>query len=112
MVTKIAIPTFQDEFSSHFGHCEKFAIYNIENGKIQKQEFVNPPTHTPGSHPRFLKELGCHVIIAGGIGMKAQEIFQNSGIKTIIGVEQQPLNQIIEKYIAGELESGKNCCDH
>lgn len=112
MVKKIAIPAVQENFCSHFGHCEKFAIFTIENEVIVKEEFLKPPVHTPGSHPLFLKQIGCNVVIAGGMGIKAQEILQNSGIETIIGVEEQSLQKVMEQYLAGTLKSGKNNCSH
>ena len=112
MVEKIAIPTIRGEFCPHFGHCDKFAIFNVENGVITKKEYVDPPAHVPGSHPQFLKSIGCNVVIVGGMGMKAQEILQQNGIKTIIGVEPQPLPKVMEQYLSGVLHSGSNSCSH
>jgi len=109
---KIAIPLANQELCSHFGHCEAFAIFTIEDGKIIKQETIDPPAHEPGSHPRFLHELGCSVVIAGGMGMKAQELMNANGIKVIVGAPQLALNKLVECYLADELESGSNRCDH
>ena len=71
---KIAIPMEQGGLCPHFGHCQAFAIYTVEDGKIVKEETVDPPAHEPGSHPAFLHKLGCNVVIAGGMGVKAQEL--------------------------------------
>ncbi|SRR5690554_1034931 len=109
---KIAIPLTQGEISSHFGHCEAFAIYAIENGKIAAQETVAPPAHEPGSHPRFLHELGVTVVIAGGMGMKAQELMHQNGIELIIGVCPLALDDIVNMYLQNKLEAGENSCDH
>lgn len=109
---KIAIPLTNNELSSHFGHCETFAIYTIENNKIVKDERIEPPVHEPGSHPKFLHELGCTVVIAGGMGIKAQDLMCANHIKTIVGVEQLPLTQLVQDYLDGKLESGTNRCDH
>ncbi|MCB5266836.1 MAG: NifB/NifX family molybdenum-iron cluster-binding protein [Candidatus Cloacimonetes bacterium] len=109
---KLAMPLSQNELSSHFGHCEAFAIFTIEDGKISKQETVDPPVHEPGSHPRFLHELGVSVVIAGGMGMKAQELFQQNGIEVIVGVCPLPLTDIVTMYINNKLEAGDNRCDH
>ncbi len=109
---KIAIPTAQGELSSHFGHCEAFAIFTIEDGKIIKQETVDPPTHEPGSHPAFLHQLGCTVVIAGGMGIKAQELMCQNGIKVVVGVPPFSLEILVNLYLQGKLESGDNRCDH
>lgn len=109
---KVAIPVTQGELSSHFGHCEVFAVYHIEDGKIVKEEMVDPPVHEPGSHPRFLHEIGVSVVISGGMGMKAQELMHQNGIEVIIGVCPLPLREIVEMYMQNKLEGGDNRCDH
>ncbi|MBP7310013.1 MAG: DUF134 domain-containing protein [Candidatus Cloacimonetes bacterium] len=109
---KIAIPLTNGELSSHFGHCEKFAIYTIENNSIAKEETIDPPAHEPGSHPAFLHQLGCTVVIAGGMGMKAQELMCANGIKVVVGVPDMPLKDLVSMYLQGKLESGDNRCDH
>jgi predicted Fe-Mo cluster-binding NifX family protein len=109
---KIAIPTEQGGLCPHFGHCQAFAIYTVEDGKIVKEETVDPPAHEPGSHPAFLHKLGCNVVIAGGMGVKAQELMNANGIKVIVGAPILPLRELVESYIQGKLESGENRCDH
>lgn len=109
---KIAIPLTANELSSHFGHCEAFAVFSIENKQIVKEEILDPPVHEPGSHPRFLHEMGVSVVIAGGMGIKAQELMQQNGIEVIIGVCPQPLKEIVALYLEGKLEAGDNRCDH
>jgi ATP-binding protein involved in chromosome partitioning len=109
---KIAIPLSGGELSSHFGHCEAFAVYTIENNQIVKEETINPPVHEPGSHPRFLSSLGCNVVIAGGMGMKAQELFCQNGIDVVVGVPQLSLRELVNTYLQGKLETGANRCDH
>jgi len=109
---KIAIPLTQGELSSHFGHCETFAIYTIENNRIVKEEMIEPPVHEPGSHPRFLSELGGSVVIAGGMGMKAQELFCQNKINVVVGVPALPLKVLVNTYLQGKLEAGDNRCDH
>ena len=109
---KLAIPLAGGELSSHFGHCEAFAVFTIEDAKIGKEERIDPPVHEPGSHPRFLHEIGVSVVIAGGMGMKAQELMQQNGIEVIIGVCPLPLNELVQMYIDNKLEGGDNRCDH
>lgn len=109
---KIAIPLTNGELSSHFGHCEKFAIYTIENNAVTKQEIVDPPAHEPGSHPAFLHQLGCSVVIAGGMGIKAQDLMCANGISVVVGAPPLPLDELVKMYVQGKLESGQNRCDH
>ncbi|MCK9583691.1 MAG: NifB/NifX family molybdenum-iron cluster-binding protein [Candidatus Cloacimonetes bacterium] len=109
---KIAISTTAGVISEHFGHCEAFAVFTVEDNKITHEEMVNPPAHEPGSHPRFLHELGVTVVISGGMGMKAQQLMQQNGIKVLIGMCPLPLKELVEKYLQDKLESGANPCDH
>ncbi|MDD3235349.1 MAG: NifB/NifX family molybdenum-iron cluster-binding protein [Candidatus Cloacimonetes bacterium] len=112
MNKKIAIPTTNSVLSAHFGHCEKFAIYSVVDSKIVKEEMITPPPHEPGSHPKFLRDLGCETIIAGGMGERAQTLFAENNIEVFIGVPDIPLTDLVQKYIESELKSGNNLCDH
>ncbi len=112
MIKKIAIPTTNGKLSAHFGHCEKFAIYHVENNEIIKDDFLTPPPHEPGSHPAFLREYGCSTIIAGGMGSRAQNLFAQNNIKVFIGVPDIPLKDLVQNYLNEELKSGNNLCDH
>lgn len=112
MTEKIAIPLCKSEISTHFGHTERYLVLSVKDKHIISEEFAIPPAHEYGSHPRFLKEIGCHTVISCGMGMKAQALFQEYGIRTIIGVDNLSVNEIIEKYLSGHLQSGENRCDH
>lgn len=109
---KIAIPITNNKLSPHFGHCETFSIFTVADKQIVQETSVVPPLHEPGSHPRFLKEQGCSVIIAGGMGGRAQDLFHDSGIQTIIGAPDLPPEELVTCYLQGKLESGDNLCDH
>ncbi len=112
MEEKIAIPLNHGEFSSHFGHADRYLITTLNDKRIISEEFAIPPDHEYGSHPRFLKDIGCNVVITGGLGRKAQSLLDELGIRTIIGVSNFSLHDLIENYIQGTLESGLNRCGH
>ncbi|MDZ4120830.1 MAG: NifB/NifX family molybdenum-iron cluster-binding protein [Candidatus Cloacimonadaceae bacterium] len=112
MIRKIAIPLTNEVLSSHFGHCEKFAIVSTEGKEIMGMEQVSPPPHEPGSHPKFLSDLGCHIIIAGGMGERAQSLFAQNNIQVIVGVPNLPVLQLVQAYLDETLLAGTNRCDH
>lgn len=112
MNKKIAIPTLNGAICAHFGHCEKFAIFEVEDNKIVKEDYLTPPPHEPGSHPAFLRQHGCTTIIAGGMGSRAQTLFAQNNIDVVIGLNSNNLQEIVNQYIAGNLQSGNNFCDH
>ena len=71
-----------------------------------------PPAHEPGVLPKWLHELGAQVIIAGGMGSRAQQLFLENGIKVITGAPMDPPESLVNQYLAGILETGDNVCDH
>lgn len=105
----IAISTDQDYVSGHFGRCPSFTLVDVQDGKVLNQEIVQNPGHMPGAIPQFLKEKDAECIIAGGMGARAEGLFQQFGIKTIVGV-QGKIDEVISKLLDGTLEPGESLC--
>jgi len=106
---KIAISTDRDNVSAHFGRCPSFTIANLDNNTVINKELLENPGHQPGFIPQFLDEKGIECIIAGGMGMRAVELFNEFQIEVIIGISGR-VDDVIEKFIKGELKSGKSLC--
>ncbi|MBN2189443.1 MAG: NifB/NifX family molybdenum-iron cluster-binding protein [Chitinispirillaceae bacterium] len=111
---KIAVPVANGKFSLHFGHCEKFVIADVdETAKIiTGEEESTPPSHEPGMLPKWLNEKGVNVIIAGGMGMRAQQLFTQYGIKVVVGAPAENPQTVVLNYLKGTLATGTNICDH
>ncbi|MCD6288806.1 MAG: P-loop NTPase [Candidatus Hydrogenedentes bacterium] len=111
---KIAIPLAAGRLSMHFGHCEQFALVDVdsETNKIIHQEIVEAPMHQPGLLPRWLHEQNADVIIASGMGQRAQSLFEQNGIHVVVGAPSEPPEQIVAAYMNGTLKAGENICDH
>ncbi len=114
MLKKIAVPTVNGDLCLHFGHCEKFVVYEVdlENKKIISENFLTPPPHEPGVIPRFMKEQNVDIIIAGGMGVRAQELFVSYGIEVVVGAMSKDIKQIVDDFLNGKLETGDNACSH
>ncbi len=108
---KIAVASEKDMVTGHFGHCENFNIYDVVDGKIAKSESVPNPGHRPGFLPNFLNDLGVKVIVSGGMGGGAVDIFNSHGIEVIVGSEGKSV-VAVEKYLKGELKSTGSVCNH
>ena len=106
---KIAVASVGTEVGGHFGHCEHFRIYTVEDGKILGEELVPNPEHKPGFLPNFLGDMGVEVVIAGGMGAHAVSLFQQRNIKTMMGV-QGDARTAVEQYLKGELKSTDAVC--
>ena len=113
-IMKIAIPLADGKLSLHFGHCEFFALVEVDvaNKKILNRTDVKPPPHEPGVLPAFLAENGAEVIIAGGMGQRAHDLFRGHGITVLVGAPAKTPEELVNDYLAGTLEQGKNVCDH
>ena len=111
---KIAIPLAAGRLSAHFGHCEEFAILDVDEDskEIRDRSSHSPPMHEPGALPRWLHEMGADVILAGGMGMRAQQLFTRSGIRVVVGAPADEPDRLVAAYLDGTLESGDNLCDH
>ena len=82
---KIAVASDGKDVAGHFGHCEAFAIFDADNGQIVKEERIPNPGHKPGFLPNFLHEKGVTVIISGGMGGGAIDIFNEKKIAVVVG---------------------------
>lgn len=110
---KIAIPCAGGKLCMHFGHCEQFAIIDVdESGNIGKEEFVTPPPHEPGLLPRWLGERQVTQVVAGGMGIRAQDLFNAAGVKVVTGAPSLEPREVVRQFISGELQTGANACDH
>jgi predicted Fe-Mo cluster-binding NifX family protein len=111
---RIAIPLANDRLTMHFGHCERFALVDVDTAqkKILKREDIDAPPHQPGLLPPWLEERGAKMIIAGGMGQRAQELFAQRGIQVVVGAPAKTPEDLIGNYLAGTLQLGENGCDH
>jgi ATP-binding protein involved in chromosome partitioning len=111
---RIAIPIANGALSMHFGHCEKFVIMDVdvETKEIKAEEALNPPPHEPGLLPRWLAEKNVNLIIAGGMGQRAQSLFQENNIKVFVGAPSKSPVELVTDYMNNVLTTGENFCDH
>ncbi|MDI9495721.1 MAG: NifB/NifX family molybdenum-iron cluster-binding protein [Bacillota bacterium] len=108
----IAVASEKEKVTEHFGHCENFNIYETDGDKIVKSRSVKNPGHRPGFLPNFLNEMGINVIISGGMGSGAIEIFNEKGIEVITGARGEA-KIAAEEYLKGNLKStGSVCHEH
>ncbi len=106
---KIAVACDGKNVTEHFGHCENFSIYDTEGDKITGVETVENPGHRPGFLPNFLADRGVNVVISGGMGGGAIDIFNERNIEVITGASGDA-RAAAEKYLGGELKSTGSIC--
>jgi len=111
---RIAIPIADGKLSMHFGHCERFVLIDVDptEKKMLKREDIEAPPHQPGLLPPWLAERGATIIIAGGMGARAQGLFAEQGIQVVVGAPAETPEKLVADYLRGTLQSGENICDH
>ena len=112
MTKKIAIPMENGTICPHFGHCEYFAIVTVQNNQISEIIEKIPPAHEPGLYPRWIASFGVTDVIAGGMGQKAIDLFNQQNINAFVGSPIKGAKEIIEDFLAGKLSLNANYCNH
>ncbi len=108
---KVGIATDGNMVAQHFGRCQAYTIVEFEGTKAVKQELVQSPGHQPGFLPGWLAQFGVSVVVCGGMGPRAVELFQQQNITPVIGVSGT-IADTISKISDGTLKGGENICDH
>jgi len=101
------------QISQHFGRCPYYLLVDVEGDEIKKKDIVNNPyydNHVPGVVPQFISEQGANVMIAGGMGPRAIDLFGNLGIGVVTGAVGNTGN-VLQAYLKGEI-SGVEPCKH
>lgn len=111
---KIALPVAEGKLCMHFGHCQFFAMVEVDPEKkaIIKTEMLTPPPHAPGVLPPWVAEQGASYVIAGGMGGRAIQLFQQAGVTVITGAPAEEPEKLVTALLNGNLVTGDNVCDH
>lgn len=109
---KLAIPTDGNQVSGHFGRCASFTIVEVEGEEVKDKKVIDNPGHEPGFLPRFLnEEHNVDVILTGGMGRRAKDIFDANNIEVVSGARGL-IDDVITSYIKNNLEDKNNICEH
>lgn len=111
---KIAVPTSEGRLSPHFGRCEEFVLFDVDkqSRRVLATDRAVPPPHEPGVIPTWLNSLQVNVIIAGGMGMRAIQLFEAAGIEVVRGAVVATPEDLVHDYLSGDVSLGPDPCDH
>ncbi|MBN2343737.1 MAG: NifB/NifX family molybdenum-iron cluster-binding protein [Deltaproteobacteria bacterium] len=101
------------QVSQHFGRCPSFVLINTKDGVIDTHTTVENPhfhNHQPGMVPEFIRSQNANVILAGGMGPKAVNMFSQMGIEVATGAIGR-LQAVVEAYLEGKIK-GIVPCSH
>ena len=112
MNKRIAVPVSQGLLDGHFGHCRQFALVDTEGETIREIRLVDAPPHEPGLLPRWLAEREVTDVIAGGMGQRAVQLFNERGINVFVGAPRSGVESLVDGFLQGTLSFSANYCDH
>jgi len=112
MKKRIAIPLEDGILCSHFGHCQQFAIIDTDSTSVTGETLVTPPPHEPGLLPGWLAEKGVTDVIAGGMGQRAINLFNQQKINVFVGAPIKKSKDLAIDLLNNTLSAGANYCDH
>lgn len=113
---KIALPTRQNLIDGHFGHCEYFTVFTVDNNskEIITQETIASPEGCgcKSNIASILAEMGVTVMLAGNMGGGAVNVLNSAGIEVLRGCSGD-VKEVALKWLGGSLvDSGDSCHEH
>ena len=97
----------------HFGHCEKFTLYNMSDGILMAKTVLKTDGNGHDAMAQVLADNNVKVLLCGGIGMGAMQALMDADILVVPG-----LSGDIEVAVAGVLDGSlaaseeANCSTH
>ena len=119
-MTLLAVPSdapggFDADISGHFGHCDAFSLFRIDNGTVVETAVLPALPHDNCLAPvRQLAERGVTAIVAYGMGARPLHGFLASGIQPYHAGEARKVSEVVEAFLKGGLAafSSDHTCAH
>jgi predicted Fe-Mo cluster-binding NifX family protein len=112
---KIALPSCQNQVDEHFGHCECFTVFTVDDkNKILAEEKITPPAGCgcKSDIAQTLAEQGVKLMLAGNMGEGAVNVLNSHGIDVLRGCSGD-VKAVTESWLSGNLrDSGIVCAQH
>jgi predicted Fe-Mo cluster-binding NifX family protein len=110
---KIALPSRQNQVDEHFGHCEHFTVFTIDDQKkILTEETVSSPESCgcKSNIAQTLAEMGVKMMLAGNMGQGAVNVLNRCGIDVLRGCTGD-VRRVTEHWLAGTLKDSGIACN-
>lgn len=109
---RIAVTYEDGQVFQHFGHTERFKVYDVENGEVITATTVNTNGSGHGALADILKKIRVDTLICGGIGGGAKTALSEAGIRLFGGVSGDA-DKAVESFLSGQLGYDPNVtCSH
>ncbi len=109
---KIAIPTRNNRVDGHFGHCDTYTIFEVDDKKeIQSKEIFkwSEGCGCKSNVIGTLKEMGVQTMLAGNMGHGALNKLLSHQMEVVRGC-QGDIDQVLQGYLTGQLSDQDILC--
>ena len=110
---KIAVPTRGGVVDNHFGHCDHYTIFTVNDGEVKMKEILPSPQGCgcKSGVVLVLRQKGVQVMLAGNIGEGAKNVLESNEIKVIRGCSGD-IDKLVSDYLAGNVVDNGEICNH
>lgn len=111
-MSKIAVPTRGGQVDEHFGHCEAFLVYTVDESRTITGETGFAPPQGCGCKSNLagmLKEMGVTTLVAGNMGQGAALKLHEQGIRVVRGAFG-PARDAVQAWLDGRLKDNLGVC--
>ena len=111
---KIAIPTNGNVVDDHFGHCQFYTIFTVnDKDETEKKELLPSPSGCgcKSDIANILAGMGVKTMLAGNMGEGAVNKLNAAGLDVYRGFSGN-VESALEKYLGGYTGDGRLCSSH
>jgi len=108
----IAVPTRAGMVDEHFGHCESFTIFTLDDsGAVASEKSFTPPPQCGCKSDLVgtLQTMGVKQLIAGNMGEGAVMKLRQNGIAVVRGASG-PVRDALAAWVEGRLKDREELC--
>ncbi len=111
-MVRVAIPSegnggLDGKRAGHFGHCDVFTCFDVEDGQIKQISILANKEHVQGGcmvPVNLLAEAGVNALVVSGIGIRPLMGFKQVGIEVYHDGERMDIRPVLEDFVAGNLQ--------
>lgn len=114
MMTKIAIPTRDNVVDDHFGHCDHYTVFSVDDNKnVIGSEHLDSPQGCgcKSNIASVMQEMGITIMLAGNMGMGAFNKLTMHGISVVRGCHGN-IEDVLKAYLDGSIADSAESCSH
>jgi len=109
---KIAVPTKDNVVDNHFGHCDTYTIFDVDEQKNILAREVLKWSHGCGCKSNIvatLKEMGVEILLAGNMGQGALNVLLSHNMEVVRGCSGNS-EDLVREYLNGNLTDTDILC--